>query len=75
MMQLLAHPLQRAEQEDMEMEELKDITTQEDTLILLEDDDWNTGIKKDCNIIRVRGYYQRQFSKFYEFRLIMYMSC
>jgi hypothetical protein len=39
MMQLLAHPLQRAEQEDMEMEELKDITTQEDTLILLEDDD------------------------------------
>ncbi|KAH8549560.1 hypothetical protein BGW37DRAFT_522224 [Umbelopsis sp. PMI_123] len=39
MMQLLAHPLQRTEQEDMETEELKDITTQEDTLILLDDDD------------------------------------
>jgi len=39
MMQLLAHPLQRPIQEDMETQELKDIVTQEDTLILLDDDD------------------------------------
>jgi hypothetical protein len=39
MMQLLAHPLQRPTQEDMESQELKDIVTQEDTLILLDDED------------------------------------
>lgn len=39
MMQLLAHPLQRPGQDDMESQELKDIETQEDTLILLDGDD------------------------------------
>ncbi|KAM3589559.1 hypothetical protein VKS41_000418 [Umbelopsis sp. WA50703] len=39
MMQLLAHPLQRPVQDDMESQELKDIETQEDTLILLDGDD------------------------------------